>query len=98
MSNTTDIMITCFCEPEIINKISEKAGIVLHNISNPKGNGLGKIVVFDCYVSCYESLGKDKIENLINEFKSAEWARPKFASLTIHDDSGDFSGGVIIIK
>jgi len=95
MGNTTDIIITCFGEDEVIAGISEKTGINFLKVSDGEKAGGSKILCFESYGACYRSLGKEKIAEVIQAFHDAKFSFPETASLIISDDDDVFTGTVI---
>lgn len=95
MSNTTDIMITCFDEDKVVDNISKVTGVDFRKVSDGEVCGGPKILSLTSYGACYRSLGPDKITELIAEFKAADFLFPELASLTIDDDNEVFNGVVI---
>ncbi|ENI4487350.1 hypothetical protein ABXZ88_003222 [Vibrio fluvialis] len=94
MANTTDLVITCAGEDEIINQISASTGIDFQQITDSKKCGGDKDVWFESYAACYRCLGDEKITEVINAFKSARFTFPELAVLIIYDDNSDKFNGV----
>lgn len=92
MSNTTDLIITCFEEDDIVKNISNNTDIDFKLISDGNRCGGNKAVIFESYAACYKCIGKEKIDLVIEEFKKAEFRFPEFAVLIISDDNDVFNG------
>lgn len=94
MANTTDMIITCFDEDEVVAAISEKTGIDFLKVSDGNKAGGPKVLRLEAYGACYRSIGLEKINEIIAAFNCAEFDYPELASLIIDDDDGNFSGTV----
>jgi hypothetical protein len=95
MANTTDMLLCCFDEDEVVAKISAETGIDFLKVSDGDKCGGQKILALDAYGASYRSLGRAKIEEIITAFKTAKFVFPELASLTIDDDDGNFQGVVL---
>lgn len=95
MANTTDMIITCFDEDEVIAVISKETGIDFLKVSDGNMAGGPKVLSIEAYGACYRSLGRAKIDEVIAAFKQAEFIWPELASLVIDDDNQVFNGTVI---
>jgi len=94
MANTTDLMIACFDEDNIILGISKKTGVFFEKVSNGGKSGGPKSLSIEAYGACYRSLGKERINEVIKAFKEADFQFPENAVLIIDDDNDVFSGVV----
>lgn len=94
MANTTDFIITCADEDEIISDLSEQTDILFNKISNPDLCGGPKAVWFEAYAACYRCVGIHKINEVISAFNRAPFVFPELAALTIDDDDGEYRGVV----
>jgi hypothetical protein len=97
MANTTDIIITCFEECEVIEKIEKSTELKLPKITDSAKCGGDKVVCFESYAASYRCIGKGKIDLLIEAFKNANWDCPELAVMLIDDDNGQFSGIVTVV-
>lgn len=95
MANTTDLIITCVDNDEAIEFLSQKTGVNFNKVTDSEKCGGSKIVYFESYAACYRSLGKEKIEEIINEFKVMNMYLPELAVLMVHDDDGAYEGVVL---
>lgn len=95
MTNTTDMIITCFDEKDVVAEISRITGIDFLKISDSEKCGGPKILCFDAFGACYMCLGKEKIDEIIAVFKVAEFLWPELATLTIDDDNDIYSGVIL---
>lgn len=95
MANTTDLLLCCFDEDEIVAKISEVTGINFLKISDGEKCGGTKVLSLEVYGACYRSLDEEKIMEVIEVFKSANFIFPELASLTINDDNQVFKGIIV---
>lgn len=94
MANTTDIMLICFDEDMVLADISRRTGINLLLVSNGEVCGGSKVLSLTAHGACYRSLGKEKIDELIQEFHAADFLFPELACLVIDDDDQVFNGVV----
>ena len=95
MANTTDMIITCYDEGEVVKQISEKTGIDFKKTSDGEKAGGPKILIFESYGACYRCIGKEKINEIIEIFRQAEFSFPELAVLIIDDDNGEYSGVIL---
>ncbi len=95
MANTTDMLITCFDEDDVVAEISKKTGIDFLKTSDGEKAGGPKVLCFESYGACYRSLGEDKINEVIEAFKTAEFSFPETAVLLIDDDAEVFTGVIV---
>ena len=93
--NTTDMIITCFDESDVVAGISKKTDINFIKISDATKSGGSKVLIFESFGACYKSLGSTKIDEIISTFKSAPFAWPGLAVLIIDDDDDYFSGIIL---
>ena len=92
MANTTDMIITCADEDEVVEQISEKTEIDFKKTSDGEKAGGPKVLYLESYGACYRCVGKEKIDEIIEAFRQAEFLFPELAVLIIDDDNGVFSG------
>jgi len=95
MANTTDMIITCADEGAVIALLSQKTGINFNLVTDSDKCVGQKIVIFESYAACYRSLGMEKIQEVIDEFKALDFSFPELAVLVIDDDDGNFNGVVL---
>lgn len=99
MANTTDILITSFCEDDMVDNISKETGLDLNLVVNEDSlaaaGGTRMLTTFMVHGACYRSLGKKKIYELISTFKSTKFLFPEQAVLQIDDDVHDDIPAVI---
>ena len=95
MANTTDLIITCAGEADVISRLSQKTGINFKQVTDGEKCGGPKIVFFESYTACYKSLGAEKIQEIITEFKMLDFSFPELAVLVIDDDDENFNGVVL---
>ena len=81
MANTTDIIITCFEEDEVVKQISEKTGIEFKQTSDGGKAGGPKALILESYGACYRCVGGEKIAEIIEVFKSAEFEWPNMLNV-----------------
>ncbi|WP_069945516.1 hypothetical protein [Alteromonas macleodii] len=94
MANTTDIIITCAAEDDVIDDISRNTGVLLKKITDTTKSGGNKDVWFESYAACYSTLEVEEILRLIQIFKNSEFSYPEFAVLIISDDNTPKIDGV----
>ena len=92
MANTTDLMITSFFDDDAIESINLKTGLDFKQFSDGAVSGGPKVLSFEVFGTCVRCIGIEKINELIDIFKSTEFSSPEFAILHIDDDDGKFSG------
>lgn len=84
--NTTDLMITTFCDRAAINFINDKTGLDFRLISDGTKSGGSKVLSFEVYGVCLPCIGKEALDNVINIFSVTPFANPEYATLLINDD------------
>jgi len=98
MANTTDMLITTFFDDIAIEFINKETGLDFKQVFDGSLAGGPKVLSFEAFGSCQRCIGLDKINHLINTFKSAPFTSPEYAILLISDDNEDFNGVVRINK
>jgi len=96
MANTTDIMITTFFDDKTIDYINKETKLNFKQVTNGENAGGPKILSFEAYGICVRCIGREKIQHLIDVFKSAPFSSPEYAVMLIDDDNDDFNGVVRI--
>ena len=95
MANTTDMIITCFGEDFVVEKLSKDTGVDFIKMTEGSRTGGSKVLIFESYGACYRSLGEQKITEIISAFRLADFQFPELAVLIIDDDNEVFSGIVL---
>lgn len=95
MANTTEIMIVCLDEDDVIKSISEKTSVRFLEVSDGRKCGGSHVLTLSSYGACERSLGRQKIDEVIAAFKEGEFLYPELAVMIIDDDNEVFNGVVV---
>jgi hypothetical protein len=89
------MIITCFDEDEVVEQISEITGIDFLKVSDGEKAGGPKVLSLESYGACYRCVGREKIDEIIETFKKADFDFPELAVLVIDDDNDVYNGSIL---
>ena len=98
MANTTDVMITTFFDDEAIDYINKETGLNFRQLTDGENVGGSHVLSFKAYGICTRCIGLEKINQLIEIFKSAPFSSPKYTVMIISDDNNDDISKIITLN
>ena len=92
MIKTTDIVITCTDEREVIEAIAKATGLDFQRISYKSSGGGSMPTRFTSWAAHYSAMAEEDIVKLIEVFEAGLFNAPELVTMIIDDDESIYSG------
>lgn len=96
MANTTDLMISCLDEEDVVRRLSAQTSIHFIKVSDGEKCGGQKVVIMESFAYCSRCLGEQKVIEVIAAFKRMAFEFPESAVLIVDDDDAPHLDGVYL--